>query len=250
MLSRRWWWTTLLVLIAIGIAILLGTWQLDRQTQHQAQINQVLAVQALPALDLNARPLPDDLTSMEYRQVTVTGQYDFEHQVVLRNQARNRMTGTDPGYHLLTPLIMVDGLAVMVDRGWIPLDQNTPESWRQYDAPGTVTLQGILRSSLEKGEMGNALVDPALAPGETHLDYWNFANLVRIQQQLFYPILEMYVQQAPGSDQESIPYRAMGQPDLEPGVHMGFALTWFSLAGLLVFGYPVWLKKQKKTSPS
>ena len=244
--SRKWWWTTLLVLVGIGIAILLGIWQLDRNAKRQAEISQVRSIQTLPELDLATRPIPADLPAMEYRPVTVSGQYDFEHQVVLRNQVRTRMTGTDPGFSLLTPLIMADGTAVMVNRGWIPLEYDTPEEWRQFDEPGTVSVQGILRSSLQKGEMGSALVDPTLPPGETHLDYWNFANLSRLQEQLPYPILDVYIQQAPGSDIESIPYRHIEQPDLDPGAHLGYAATWYIFAGLLLVGYPIWLKKQKK----
>jgi surfeit locus 1 family protein len=248
--SRKWWWTTLLVLAAIGVTIRLGIWQIDRNAGRQAEIHQVLAMQALPELDLNSNPLPADLSSMEFREVTAAGTYDFEHQVVLRNQVRSRMTGTDPGYALLTPLLLGNGQAVLVERGWIPLDDSTPASWRQFDEPGNVTVQGILHPSLEKGELGSALIDPTLAPGETHLDYWNFANLPRLQEQLPYPILNVYIQQAPGVDPESLPYRHIDQPDLNPGDHMGFALTWFIFAGLLLIGYPVWLKNQKKSSPT
>lgn len=248
--SRKWWWTTLLVIVGIGVTIRLGFWQLDRNSSRQAEIRQLQTVQSLPELDLNSQPRPINLSSMEYRLMKVTGQYDFEHQVVLRNQARSRMTGTDPGYALLTPLIMEDGSAVLVNRGWIPLEYNAPESWHQFDEPGTVTINGILRTSLEKGEMGSALVDPTLTPVESHLDFWNFANLPRLQEQLPYPILNIYIQQAPGSDSESLPYRHIDQPDTDPGDHMGFALTWFSFAGLLIVGYPIWLHRQKKSSPS
>jgi surfeit locus 1 family protein len=245
MFSRRWWWTTLIVLIGIGVAIRLGFWQLDRHAQRQASISHIQAMQALPVLDLNLRPLPEDLASMEYRQVTISGVYDFDHQVALRNQVRSRMSGTDPGIALVTPLILVDGQAVLVERGWIPLEYNTPASWRQFDEPGTVSLEGILRLSLEKAEVGSALLDPTLSPGETRLDVWNFINLPRLQEQFPYPLLSVYIQQAPGSNLESLPYRLMEQPDLDPGSHIGFALQWFFYAGLLFFGYPVWLNKQK-----
>lgn len=245
MFSRRWWWTTLIVLAGIGVAIRLGIWQLDRHAQRQATISHIQAMQAMPMLDLNLSPLPADLDKMEYRQVTATGVFDFDHQVALRNQVRSRMSGTDPGIALVTPLILSDGQAVLVERGWIPLDYNTPASWRQFDEPGTVSLQGILRLSLEKGEMGRALLDPTLSPGQTRLDFWNFINLIRLQEQFPYPILSVYIQQAPGTNLESLPYRLMEEPDLDPGSHIGFALQWFFYAGLLLFGYPVWLKKQK-----
>jgi surfeit locus 1 family protein len=243
--ARRWWWTTLIVIAGIGVAIRLGFWQLDRHAQRQAVINQVQTVQAMPVLDLNQIPIPDNLDVMEFRQVTVRGEYDFEHQLALRNQVRARMSGTDPGIALVTPLLLSDGKAVLVERGWIPLEYSSPASWRQFDEPGLVQVDGIIRLSLERGEMGSALQDPTLTPGQSRLDLWNFVNLPRIQQQIPYPILNVYIQQAPGTDPESLPYRLMEQPDLDPGTHVGWALQWFFYAGLLFFGYPIWLKKQK-----
>lgn len=243
--GRRWWWTTLIVIAGIGVAIRLGFWQLDRHSQRQAFISHIQSVQSKPALDLSLRPIPSELENMEYRRVIVSGEYDFDHQVVLRNQVRARMSGTDPGVALLTPLIMADGHAVLVERGWIPLEYNTPLSWRQFDEPGLVQVDGIIRLSMERSELGSALIDPTLAPGETRLDAWNFVNLPRLQAQIPYPILAVYIQQAPGANPESLPYRLMEQPDLDPGAHIGFALQWFFYAGLLFVGYPIWLKKQR-----
>jgi surfeit locus 1 family protein len=243
--SRRWWWTTLIVIAGIGLAIRLGIWQLDRNTTRQASISHIQAAQAMPVLDLAQHPLPPDLETMEYRQVNARGSYDFDHQIALRNQVRSRMSGTDPGYALVTPLILPGGEAVLVERGWIPLDYNTPESWRQFDEPGTIHLTGILRLSLEKGELGRILVDPTLTPGQTRLDFWNFINLPRLQEQMPYAILKVYIQQAPGENLEDLPYRLMEAPNLDPGAHVGFAIQWFFYAGLLFFGYPIWLKKQK-----
>ncbi len=232
------------MLAGIGLTIRLGFWQLDRHAQRQEMISHIQTVQAMPVLDLNQNPLPADLEKMEYRQVTAYGRYDFEHQVALRNQVRPRMTGTDPGIALVTPLILSDGQVVLVERGWIPLEFSTLPSWRKFDEPGTVSVTGILRSSMVKAELGSALIDPTLSPGQTSLNFWNLMNLSRLQEQLPYTILDMYIQQAPGTNLDTLPYRLMEPPDLDPGDHIGFALQWFFYAGLLFFGYPVWLKKQ------
>jgi cytochrome oxidase assembly protein ShyY1 len=245
MFSHRWWWTTLIVLAAIGVTIRLGIWQLDRNTQRQAVIRQVLAVQAMPLLDLTQRPLPSNLETYEFRQVTVSGQYDFVHQVALRNQVRSLDLGNDPGFALVTPLVMADGTAVMVERGWIPLQYSDPSSWRQFDEPGKASLDGILRLSMQKGDLGNIIQDPTLTPDQSSLDFWNFVNLSRLQLQIPYPILDIYIQQLPGVSDVALPYRIVEQPDLDPGEHVGFALQWFFFCALLVVGYPVWLKKQK-----
>jgi len=243
--SRQWWWSTLIVIVGIGLTIRLGIWQLDRHSQRQETVSHIQAVQAMPVLDLNQSLLPPDLTSMEYRQVTVSGEFDFEHQVALRNQVVSGLWGNDPGFALITPLIMANGRAVLVQRGWVPLEFNTPLAWRQFDEPGKVSLEGIIRLSLEKGETGKALLDPTLSPGETSLDFWNYVNIARLQKQTPYQILNVYIQQSPGADSQSLPYLAIDQPDLDPGDHISFALQWFFYTGVLLIGYPVWVMKQK-----
>lgn len=249
MFSHRWWWTTLLVLMGIGVAIGMGIWQLSRNADRRESIRNIQSVQAMPMLNLNDNPLPTNLTDMEYRQASVTGRYDYEHQVAVRNQVWTQSWGDEPGYALLTPLVLSDGRAVMVERGWIPSQYSTPDSWQQFDEPGLVTVEGILRLPMERGEMGGGIADPTLAPGAMRLDFWNLINLKRLQEQIPYPILNVYIQQSPIKNPETMPYRWISQPDLDPGAHIGFALMWFFYAGLLLFGYPVWLKKQKTRPP-
>jgi surfeit locus 1 family protein len=224
----------------------MGIWQLDRNAERRVSIREVQAVQAMPVLDLNRDPLPPNLTDMEYRPVRVSGEFDFENQVALRNQVWTQSWGDEPGYALLTPLILSDGRAIMVERGWVPSQYDTPAAWRMFDETGLVTVEGILRLPMEKGEMGGGIPDPTLAPGETRLDFWNFVNLNRLQEQTPNPILNVYIQQSPTGNPEGLPYRWLSQPDLDPGAHVGFALMWFFYAGLLLFGFPVWLKKQKQ----
>jgi len=245
MFSRRWLWTTLIVMVGIGVAIRLAIWQLDRNAERRSNVRNIQAVQDLPFLNLNLLPIPDDLAEMEYRHVTVSGTYDFEHQVALRNQVWTQSWGDESGYALLTPLILPNGQAVMVERGWFPSQYNSPDKWQQFNEPGTITVDGIIRLQMKKGEMGGGVPDPTLAPSETRLDFWNFVNLSRLQKQIPYPLLDVYIQQAPDSNPQTLPYRWLSQPDLNTGAHIGFALMWFFYAGLLLFGYPRWLKKQK-----
>jgi surfeit locus 1 family protein len=242
MFSRNWWWTTLLVLAAVAVTIRLGFWQLDRHAQRQELVAQVAAMQASAPISLDADEKASDLTKMEYRTANAVGVYDFEHQVAIRNQIWTQSWGDENGYALLTPLILANGTAVLVERGWIPAEDNTPESWRQFDEPGTAAVEGIIRLPQTKGEIGG-VPDPTLAPGETSLDFWNYVNIDRIQQQMPYPLLDVYIQQTPSESQTSLPYRSLPEIDLSSGTNLGYALQWFFFAGLLVFGYPIYLKK-------
>jgi cytochrome oxidase assembly protein ShyY1 len=48
--------------------------------------------------------------------VTVTGRYDQAHEIL----ARVRTLHNTVGFEVITPLVLADGTAVLVDRGWIP----------------------------------------------------------------------------------------------------------------------------------
>lgn len=238
MFSRRWIWTTLLVVLGGLLCVRLGVWQLDRLAQRRAFNAQVLSMRALPPLDVPAR---DDLTKMEWRAVRLRGTYDFENQVAIRNQYNNNV----PGYHLLTPLRFADRQAVLVDRGWIPAEGNdAPSAWRKYDQPGEVALSGIIRLSETRTRFGS-LTDPPLSPGQTRLDFWIYVNLDRIQQQIPYPVLPVYVQldRDPNRTDPPIPYQPV--LDLSEGPHLGYAIQWFTFAAILLIGYPFYLNKQE-----
>src|SRR5215213_6006640 len=100
MFQRKWLLATLLVVAGTGLCIRLGIWQLDRLAQRRAFNHQVLTMRAMPALDLNQEQ-PTDISTMEWRPVSVQGEYDFADQVALRNQ----YNGDQYGYHLMTPLV-------------------------------------------------------------------------------------------------------------------------------------------------
>jgi surfeit locus 1 family protein len=241
MFSRKWIWTTLLVLIGAAVCARLGIWQLDRLTQRRAFNAHVFAVQALAPLNL---PAHDDLTTMEYRAVRASGMYDFENQVAIRNQ----FNGDQYGYHLLTPLRLSDGEAILVDRGWIPSDGNSaPSDWRKYDQMGQVAISGVIRlGQTEAGFGGEA--DPTLMPGQTRLDFWIYVDLDRIGKQIQYPILPVYIQLDPDPNQTDPPVPFQPALDLSEGPHQGYAVQWFSFAVLLLIGYPFYLRKQDLAS--
>ncbi len=242
MFSLAWLFTTLLVFTGTAVCIRLGMWQLDRLDQRRAFNTQVESMRAAKLLDLNQN-VPDNISSMEWRTVTVTGEYDFANQVALRNQ----YNGDQYGYHLITPLLFdsstgLGQAAVLVDRGWIPADGNsTPErdAWRQYDEWGQVTVTGQIRLGQAKPAIGG------VADAESsRLDFWNNFNVARMSEQSPYPILAVYIQ--PNVNENDSPPIAF-QPvvELTEGSHFGYAVQWFSFAAILFIGYPFYLQKQE-----
>lgn len=242
MISRRWWTTTLLVLVAIGLTVRLGFWQVGRYHQNKAFADHLAAMQVAAPIVIESRTQQTGLTAMEYRAVQATGTFDFTRQIAIRNQVWEQSWGNETGFKLVTPLVFPDQSAVLVDRGWIPLKDDTPVAWRDFDVPGQVTVTGIIRLPASPGMGGQ--VDPTLAPGQTKMDFWNFVNLERLQYQLPYTLLPVYIQAGGDSDSSRLPYRSLSSPEETPAdTNAGFASMWFGFTALLFFGYPVYLKK-------
>jgi cytochrome oxidase assembly protein ShyY1 len=241
--SRRWWLTTVLILAGMGLTIRLGIWQVDRYHQNKTISDHLAAMQAAAPIILRGGIQPDGLTGMEYRAVRATGTYDFAHQIAVRNQVWVQSWGNEMGFDLVTPLVFPDGSAVLVERGWIPLKDNTPAEWRKYDVPGPVSVSGIIRLPVmpSMGGQGN----PTLAPGQKSLDFWNLIDLSRLQKQMPYAILPIYIQQGAQADTGSLPYPAAMTPELTAAdTNAGFASMWFGFTLLLVVGYPLYLLRQ------
>jgi surfeit locus 1 family protein len=236
--SRKWWFTTLLVLLGTALCVRLGIWQLDRLDGRRAFNAQVESMRTMAPLDLDSDAY-DSINDMEWRPVTVTGEYDFSNQVVLRNQYNREQYG----YHIITPLLF-NGTAVLVDRGWIPADGNSaPDDWRKYDEDGVVTVRGQIRLGQAKPAFGGV---PDAPPADgSPLWVWNNVDIEKIALQMSYPILSVYIQPDvdANDDVPPIPY----QPVLEltEGPHFGYALQWFAFATILFVGYPFYLRKQE-----
>lgn len=236
--SRRWFLTTVLVFTGAILCTQLGIWQLDRLEQRQVFNRQVLSMRSMEELDLNLE-VPEDIRSMEWRAVSVRGRYDFENQVALRNQYfQNRL-----GFHLITPLVFEDK-AVMVDRGWIPMEGNeTKEDWRKYDQGGFVDIVGQIRLDQPARLLGGA-PEADLTNGQTRRSLWINMDLEGLAGQIPYPILPVFVQPEATEAEINLPVPTQPKIELTEGPHFGYAVQWFVFAAMLIIGYPYYLSKQ------
>jgi surfeit locus 1 family protein len=239
--SRRIW-LTLVVLVAAGVMVRLGFWQLDRLAQRKSA-NALIASQiSAPVLNLNAVSALDPLLEMEYRSVVVTGKYDFSQEVVIKNQ----VNGDKIGFGLLTPLkIQGKNYSVLIDRGWIPYEDALPSQWQKYAEPGLVTVNGVIRLSQDQPGFAGA-TDPTLTPSQARLDTWTFINIGRIQHQVSLNLLPVYIHQAPDLAWKGLPVRSLTLPDLSEGPHLGYAIQWFTFAATLIIGYPILVSRNQR----
>ncbi len=229
----RWLPATLVVALATATMLALCVWQLARLEQRRAANAAILARLNEPPLRLDGGPL--DPAAADLRRAVVRGVYDYEREIVLRN----RTYGEVPGVHLLVPLrISGSDAAVLVDRGWIPFELAGPDQRPTFhNAVGEVEVQGILRISQSRG---NSLspADPALGPDRPRLDAWFRVDLPRIQEQIPYRLLPVYLaEETPVGDTP----RWLPRPDpdirLDEGAHLLYAIQWATFALILPMGY-------------
>jgi surfeit locus 1 family protein len=249
--SRKWIVATLLVLAAAGVMVRLGAWQLDRLEQRRALNARVEAQINAERLDLNAfltnAPSPSteklaELEGMAYRTVVARGTFDPSNEVALRNQVYQ---DNQIGVHLLTPMkLSGTDQAIVVDRGWIPLEDFSAGRTSQYQETGEVTLQGRLLRSVETGTIWQK-ADPTPAPGQ-RLDALIYPNLSRIAAQSDYSLLTVYVEASPSPEHTGLPYRVNEPVYLTEGSHMNYAIQWFAFAAILLAGYPIYVRRSER----
>lgn len=251
-LIRHWWWSTLLVVVGVGLMIRLGIWQLDRLAQRRAFNSRVNAQLERPPLKLTSEVYASDLTSMEYRDVIVRGVFDHLQEVALRNQ----IWEDRPGVNLITPLVIEgSNQAVLVNRGWIPSEESSPENWGKFGEPNMVEVHGVIRKSQTQPDIGFR-DDPIPLQGERLL-VWNFINIGRIDEQVSYPLLPIYIQASPDNTypkdrslwrRDQLPFPNQPELELTEGPHLGYAIQWFLFAAILGVGYAVFMVRETKES--
>ncbi len=248
--SIKWMFATIFVILGVLLMIRLGFWQLDRLAQRRALNAVVMAQLNAPVLSLDANTLSDPklagkLTGMQYRSVTIKGEFDPSQQVLLVNQAFNEQFGAD----LVTPLrIQGTNQAILVDRGWIPQANYASGDLAKYNQSGTVEIQGMILLSQTQPEVGRA---SDKIPATGRLNDWFTLNVPGIAKQTSYQLLPVYIQQAPPQQGLTAPpYANLPQLDLSEGPHMGYAIQWFIFSATLAFGFPYFayteIKKQMK----
>lgn len=234
LLSRRWRWVTLGVIVGIGVMIGLGIWQLDRREQRKAY-NATLAAQlAQPPAPVTGQEDAAALEAMQDRQVWAEGQYDTAHQFLILLQPWEGRTGA----YLVTPLMLDESTAILVNRGWIP--QEEQETASQYDVTGSTIVEGYVARSEVPRYGTRDLTSTTFNPEQYRID------IEVLQAQLPYELLPVYILQAPTEGAQVLPYRTAPEIDLSEGPHLSYALQWFSFSLLLGGGYLYFVQQQEK----
>lgn len=245
-LRPKWIAGHVIVLIALVVFVSMGFWQLRRLDERQEFNERLLsrtAAAEVPFGEALSRYGPEQ-DNLELRVVVADGTYRPAEELILLARSFNGLSG----HHVLTPLYLDDGTgAVLVDRGWVPIDFDQPGLQELAPVASEVTIYGVLRKTETRGSFGPRI------PADGTVGQVPRVDLQRIDQQVEGELAPVYIQllkQQPGSDQEYPTLVALPQPS--EGPHLGYAVQWFLFAAVTAVGYPILLRRTADggTSPS
>lgn len=224
----------LVTLAAVAVALLtarLGVWQLSRADEKLALQAAVEQQAKQPVLDV----LPDDVraaSAWQHRRVRLQGRWSVAHTVYLDNRQMNGR----PGFFVVTPLVLADGRAVLVQRGWLPRDVN--ERTRIDDAPppaGQISVEGRIAPppsrlfEFEGGDTGRI---------RQNVDVEAFAREIGLR---LVPVSVVQTGPETPTARADKLLRDWPAPATGVGKHHGYAFQWFGLSALVVILY-VWFQ--------
>ncbi len=236
LLRPKWVAGHLLALVLTVAFVIAGFWQIARNHEANQQLARERAAFAAPAPDITtfddgaAAPASAGASTRPNGgvRVSATGTYDAEHQVLLRGVSRD----DKPGYDVLTPLRLSNGEAVLVDRGWLPLERVSGGLGDAGAPPGRVTVRGLLQpaSTMRAGE---EVTTEGGVPALPRPD------ATRVAREAGYPLRTAYItaqyQEPMASNAPALP-----EPRKRSEVnHISYAIQWFSFAAIAVIGWPI-----------
>ncbi len=213
LVSRRWLGALAAAAVFATAAFFLGRWQWHRYEAKAANADRIhshYGAAPRPLTDVLGRspvPLAEDWT-----RVKAQGTYAADETLLVRNRP---LDGTY-GYEVLVPLVLGDGSAVLVDRGWVPNADNAETAPRVPAAPaGEVSLTGWVRP-------GEPTLDRHLRAGQVAS-----INVADAGRQVAQPLREGYVvlQAEQGNPPRPTP---LEKPDTGLGPHQAYAFQWWA----------------------
>ncbi len=246
LLKPRW-----LAFLMVGLFLAvtftsLGFWQLRRLEQRRANntlLTSRLAETPQPLLDLIKNYRTDvstfDNTSIAYRPTVVTGRYDTSNEVLLRTTDNYQ---GQPGFYILTPLVLETDQAVLVMRGWVPFELNTPPVKEATPPKETVEVTGMIYLETTRPTGFLSGLTPRDPPGK--LAITAYTDTKRLEEQMPYDLLPVYIRLETQTPAQPATLPLKPEPlELSEGSHLGYAIQWFAFTLIGITGYVLLIRR-------
>ena len=205
-----------------------GHWQQQRMHEKESLRARFDTAAALAPVALAELPVSADWNALRYRAVTATGEYDPRRQIFLDN----RVHDGHAGYDVIAPLVLADGRAVLVNRGWTPQGASRAELPKVAPPPGSVTVRGRIVTPATGGfRLANeAAGGPPDGPIRQNIDPARFAAATGMA--VLPVLIEVTDAIIPGRDDGLV--RDWAAPDFGVEKHEIYMVQWYAFAALAI----------------
>ncbi|MDF1757673.1 MAG: SURF1 family protein [Legionellaceae bacterium] len=217
------WRMFLLTIFFLSIFLRLGVWQLERaHEKQQIIVNFNQQTEQKPIIWDGQSKLPN-----QYQSLKISGKF-LPTVLFLDNQHHNHQFG----YDVLVPFLLTDGTIVIVDRGWVALENrdrsnlpsiNIPNIERQLEGQAYYpsTKNWLLGEPLEKINSNTAIIELQDLP-----------IISKFLHKSVYPFIIREDKNSVGGY-----VRDWSIVSMPPSRHYGYAVQWFaiSLAVFIIF---------------
>lgn len=215
-------WLTLLTICLVSLFIRLGIWQLDRAEEKQQILVAYEQRNAAARITLDA----DNLESIEsYQRVSVTGQSDAGHQILLDNKTYKGRVG----FEVLLP-VQIRGSEkwILVNRGWLAMGHSRNELPDISVDSMTEVFHGVVKVPLgDEFTIGN---------GNQWGNHWpqliQWLNINEAATNLGYDLVPYILLQS--KDDKGGYVRDWKMISSSPDKSISYAVQWFSFAIILL----------------
>lgn len=229
----------IITLVMISIMSGLGVWQILRLEQKSVILRHVAERIAADPVALPEQAQWSSLGDQsDYLKVSVSGTFRHDQETYLFGVIdKNRRGENVPGFFVVTPLVLDTGAVLLVNRGFVPQDMKDPQKRIAGQIEGRVSLTGLLRLPERKG-----LFTPE-ADREKRVLYARdpalIASWLGVTDAAPF-VIDADATANPGG----LPLG--GQTIVTvPNNHLQYAITWFSLAGVTVVMFLVYVLRRR-----
>jgi cytochrome oxidase assembly protein ShyY1 len=243
LLSPRWLGGLALAIAAAVVMVFLGIWQWHRYDERTAVNNRIDAadtVAPLPLTSVLSAPTTAGAAghapggNRSWTKVTVAGRYDPAHEI----QARGRTVNGDVGFEIVTPLILTDGSAVLIDRGWVPQGGDALAAPAFPAAPaGPVTVVGQIHLSESRST--------PVQHRDGRLDTRRI-SVPRIARSMPYPVYGAYVLLTAQTPAASPRFTPIPIDHEDAWMNAGYTVQWWLFAGMALFAFGWQARKEAR----
>jgi cytochrome oxidase assembly protein ShyY1 len=214
-------------IVVAGVCVRAAIWQMDRLHERRAFNAQVREGLGAKPLDVETLVARGNGAAPIFRTVLARGTYDPTDEVLVYGRSLNER----PGYGVLTPLLLEDGGAVLIERGWVPSTERTAPVAVAAPPAGPVQVEGFTVPIDQGGTVSGDIV-PGIDPG---------ALEAKMGRPLLSTAIRLQDQEPPQPADLPAP---LPPPELDEGPHLNYVFQWSIFATIALIGTAILIRRE------